>query len=214
MNVTDITKSTLKKLIPSAICFSILVISIILYSVINYSRANEIAKLEAKKIEIQNKIDRMSVQNNTKVTKVKAQVSGAKDDKVGADNKAIDDFMNYIFTWKSYDEYDSIRKNLMEKYYLKSDSSFLNVFMPEIFNEEIDGKKYNRIDVNGYNIKYEGIKTFVVEVDKSTEKYTYFAIVSVRTKSSNDGEKTFDLAVEYSMTKDSKILNLEGYTLN
>ena len=102
----------------------------------------------------------------------------------------------------------------MEKYYLKSDSTFLNVFMPDIYNEEIDGKKYNRIDVNGYNVTYNGIKTYVTNVDKSTEKYTYFAIVSVTTKSANDGEKSFDLALEYGMTKDSKVVDLVGYTLN
>ena len=35
--------------------------------------------------------------------------------------------------------------------------------MPDIYNEEIDGKKYNRIDVNGYNITYNGIKTYVTK---------------------------------------------------
>lgn len=214
MELHEDTRFTLKKLIPSFICGGILIISIIVSLMISNGRSAEIAKLEAKKVEVQNKIDRMSVQNNTKVTKVKAQVSGAKDDKVGADNEAIDNLMKYIFTWKSYDEYSAIRKDLMEKYYLKSDSTFLNVFMPDIYNEEIDGKKYNRIDVNGYNVSYNGIKTYVTNVDKSTEKYTYFAIVSVTTKSANDGEKSFDLALEYGMTKDSKVVDLVGYTLN
>ena len=54
----------------------------------------------------------------------------------------------------------------------------------------------------------------MTNVDKSTEKYTYFAIVSVTTKSANDGEKSFDLALEYGMTKDSKVVDLVGYTLN
>lgn len=214
MELHEDTKFTLKKLIPSFICSGILIASIIASSMISNGRSAEIAKLEAKKVEVQNKIDRMSVQNNTKITKVKSQVSGAKDDKVGADNEAIDNLMKYIFTWKSYDQYSAIRKDLMEKYYLKSDSTFLNVFMPDIYNEEIDGKKYNRIDVNGYNVTYNGIKTYVTNVDKSTEKYTYFAIVSVTTKSANDGEKSFDLALEYGMTKDSKVVDLVGYTLN
>lgn len=214
MELHEDTKFTLKKLIPSFICGGILIGSIIVSSIISNGRSAEISKLEAKKVEVQNKIDRMSVQNNTKVTKVKSQVSGAKDDKVGADNEAIDNLMKYIFTWKSYNEYSAIRKDLMEKYYLKSDSTFLNVFMPDIYNEEIDGKKYNRIDVNGYNVTYNGIKTYVTNVDKSTEKYTYFAIVSVTTKSANDGEKSFDLALEYGMTKDSKVVDLVGYTLN
>ena len=214
MALNEETKISLKKLIPSFVCGGVLIACIIGSSMISNGRSAEIAKLEAKKVEVQNKIDRMSVQNNTKVTKVKAQVSGASDDKVGADNEAIDNLMKYVFTWKSYDEYSAIRKDLMEKYYLKTDSTFLNVFMPDIYNEEIDGKKYNRIDVNGYNITYNGIKTYVTSVDKSTEKYTYFAIVSVTTKSANEGEQTFDLALEYGMTKDSKVVDLVGYTLN
>lgn len=214
MALNEETKVSLKKLIPSFVCGGVLIACIIGSSMISNGRSAEIAKLEAKKVEVQNKIDRMSVQNNTKVTKVKAQVSGARDDKVGADNEAIDNLMKYVFTWKSYDEYSAIRKDLMEKYYLKTDSTFLNVFMPDIYNEEIDGKKYNRIDVNGYNITYNGIKTYLTSVDKSTEKYTYFAIVSVTTKSANEGEQTFDLALEYGMTKDSKVVDLVGYTLN
>jgi hypothetical protein len=214
MGLNGDTKGTLKKLIPSFVCGSILLISIVISSMINNGRSHDLSKLEAKKVELQNKIDRLSVQNNTKVTKVKSQVSGARDDKVGLDDETINNLMKYIFTWKSYDEYSAIRKDLIEKYYLKTDSSFLNVFMPDIYNEEINGKKYNRIDVNGYNITYNGIKTYVTNVDKATEKYTYFAIVSVTTKSANEGEQTFDLALEYGMTKDSKVVDLVGYTLN
>ena len=206
-------KENFKTYLPSIVGISFVVIAFGALSFVSTSRSNTLSQLEANKVQIQNKIDQMSVQNKTKIKKIKSQVTGINLDKVESDNKAVDDLMKYVFNWSSYDEYTKIREDLMTKYYLKSDSSFMNVFMPELFNEEIDGKKYNRIDVNGYNIKYNGIKTYVVSTD-STGVYSYFSIVSVTTKSSNEGSKDFSLALEYKMTNDSKIYDLVGYTLN
>lgn len=206
-------KENIKMYIPSIIGLTLVVISFGVMSGVLSSRTNNLSQLESNKIQLQNKIDQMSVQNKTLVTKVKSQATGLKSDKVEADNKAVNDLMTYVFNWKSYDEYTKIREDLMTKYYLKSDSSFMTVFMPELFNEEIDGKKYNRIDVNGYNIKYNNIKTYVTSSD-SSDVYSYFSVVSVTTQSKNEGSKDFSLALEYKMTKDSKIYDLIGYTLD
>lgn len=206
-------KENIKMYIPSIIGLTLVVVSFGVMSGVLSSRTNNLSQLESNKIQLQNKIDQMSVQNKTLVTKVKSQATGLKSDKVEADNKAVNDLMTYVFNWKSYDEYTKIREDLMTKYYLKSDSSFMTVFMPELFNEEIDGKKYNRIDVNGYNIKYNNIKTYVTSSD-SSDVYSYFSVVSVTTQSKNEGSKDFSLALEYKMTKDSKIYDLIGYTLD
>ena len=206
-------KENIKMYIPSIIGLTLVVVSFGVMSGVLCSRTNNLSQLESNKIQLQNKIDQMSVQNKTLVTKVKSQATGLKSDKVEADNKAVNDLMTYVFNWKSYDEYTKIREDLMTKYYLKSDSSFMTVFMPELFNEEIDGKKYNRIDVNGYNIKYNNIKTYVTSSD-SSDVYSYFSVVSVTTQSKNEGSKDFSLALEYKMTKDSKIYDLIGYTLD
>lgn len=206
-------KENFKTYIPSVIGLTLVVASFVIMVSVSNSRTQFLSQLEGKKVQLQNKIDQMSVQNKTTVTKVKAQAGGLKSDKVEADDKAVNDLMTYIFNWKSYDEYTKIREDLMTKYYLKSDSSFMTVFMPELFNEEIDGKKYNRIDVNGYNVKYNNIKTYVTNAD-SSDVYSYFAVVSVTTQSKNEGSKDFSLALEYKMTKDSKIYDLVGYTLD
>ena len=206
-------KENIKTYIPSIFGLLCVVVSFVFMLFVSSSRSNTLMDLESKKVQLQNKIDQMSVQNKTIATKVKAQAIGLKSDKVAADNKAVNDLMTYVFNWKSYDEYTKIREDLMTKYYLKSDSSFMTVFMPELFNEELDGKKYNRIDVNGYNIKYNNIKTYVTGSD-SSDVYSYFSVVSVTTQSNNEGYKDFSLALEYKMTKDSKIYDLIGYTLD
>lgn len=206
-------KENFKTYIPSVIGLTLVFVSFVIMVSVSNSRTQSLSQLEGKKVQLQNKIDQMSVQNKTTVTKVKAQAGGLKSDKVEVDDKAVNDLMTYIFNWKSYDEYTKIREELMTKYYLKSDSSFMTVFIPELFNEEIDGKKYNRIDVNGYNVKYNNIKTYVTNAD-SSDVYSYFAVVSVTTQSKNEGSKDFSLALEYKMTKDSKIYDLVGYTLD
>lgn len=208
------SENKLKQFIPSIVSGLILITTIGAVSTINLSQSNALLSQEDRKIELKNKIDQLSVENNTVITKVKAQANGIDSERVSKDDVVAKELMNKVFTWKSYKEYNEIRASLMNEYKLDGNSSFMTTFMPEIYNEQLDGKDYNRIDSGGYNISFNNLESYVVSVDEQTKVYEYFSIVSVTSKSSNDGSKDYKLALQYKMTDNQQIMDLNGYTLN
>lgn len=206
-------ENKLKQFAPSLISGLVLVLTIGAVSTVNLSQSRSLLAQQDEKIELQNRIDQLSVENNTQITKVKAQANGIDVNRVENDDKVAEELMETVFTWKSYDEYNEIRNTLMNKYQLSNDSSFMQTFMPEIYNEVLDGKNYNRIDVGGYNISFNGMTSYVVSIDENTKVYEYFTIVDVTSKSENGGSIDYSLALQYKVTDGEQIMNLTGYTI-
>ena len=206
-------ENKLKQFAPSLISGLVLVLTIGAVSTVNLSQSRSLLAQQDEKVELQNRIDQLSVENNTQITKVKAQANGIDVNRVENDDKVAEELMETVFTWKSYDEYNEIRNTLMNKYQLSNDSSFMQTFMPEIYNEVLDGKNYNRIDVGGYNISFNGMTSYVVSIDEKTKVYEYFTIVDVTSKSENGGSSDYSLALQYKVTDGGQIMNLTGYTI-
>lgn len=207
-------ENKLKQFAPSLISGLVLVLTIGAVSTVNLSQSRSLLALQDEKVELQNRIDQLSVENNTQITKVKAQANGIDVNRVENDDKVAEELMEMVFTWKSYDEYNEIRNTLMNKYQLSNDSSFMQTFMPEIYNEVLDGKNYNRIDVGGYNISFNNMTSYVVSIDEKTKIYEYFTIVDVTSKSENGGSIDYSLALQYKVTDSGQIMNLNGYTID
>lgn len=207
-------ENKLKQFAPSLISGLVLALTIGAVSTVNLSQSRSLLALQDEKVELQNRIDQLSVENNTQITKVKAQANGIDVNRVENDDKVAEELMETVFTWKSYDEYNEIRNTLMNKYQLSNDSSFMQTFMPEIYNEVLDGKNYNRIDVGGYNISFNNMTSYVVSIDEKTKVYEYFTIVDVTSKSENGGSIDYSLALQYKVTDSGQIMNLNGYTID
>lgn len=208
------SENKLKQFAPSLVSGMVLMLTIGAVSMVNLSQSRALLAQQDEKIELENKIDQLSVENNTVITKVKAQANGIDSSRVEKDDKAAKELMETVFNWKSYDEYNTIRDTLMKKYQLSADSSFMKTFMPEIYNEVLDGKNYNRIDVGGYNISFNNMTSYVVSVDEKTKVYEYFTIVDVTSKSENGGSIDYSLALQYKVTDSEQIMNLNGYTID
>lgn len=207
-------ENKLKQFAPSLISGLVLVLTIGAVSTVNLSQSRSLLAQQDEKVELQNRIDQLSVENNTQITKVKAQANGIDVNRVENDDRVAEELMETVFTWKSYDEYNEIRDTLMNKYQLSNDSSFMQTFMPEIYNEVLDGKNYNRIDVGGYNISFNDMTSYVVSIDENTKVYEYFTIVDVTSKSENGGSIDYSLALQYKVTDSEQIMNLNGYTID
>ena len=207
-------ENKLKQFAPSLISGLVLVLTIGAVSTVNLSQSRALLAQQDEKVELQNRIDQLSVENNTQITKVKAQANGIDVNRVENDDRVAEELMETVFTWKSYDEYNEIRNTLMNKYQLSNDSSFMQTFMPEIYNEVLDGKNYNRIDVGGYNISFNDMTSYVVSIDENTKVYEYFTIVDVTSKSENGGSSDYSLALQYKVTDSGQIMNLNGYTID
>lgn len=203
----------LKRVLPSGISFVVIMLSILVTSSIQLYQSNHLAEQQNQIVDLKNRIDKISVENNTVVSKVKSQATGVDAERVKKDDEVVKNLMKKVFTWKTHKEYIDIRNELMKSYSLSEDSEFMKTFMPNVENEVIDGENYNQIDVNGYNITFNDLKSYVVSIDESSKVYEYFAIVSVTSKSNNDGSADYNLALNYKMTDSQQIMNLIGYTL-
>jgi len=203
----------LKRVLPSGISFVVIMLSILVTSSIQLYQSNHLAEQQRQIVDLKNRIDKISVENNTVVSKVKSQATGVDAERVTKDDEVVKNLMKKVFTWKTYKEYIDVRNDLMKTYSLSEDSEFMKTFMPNIENEVINGENYNQIDVNGYNITFNDVKSYVVSIDESSKVYEYFAIVNVTSKSNNGGSVDYDLALSYKMTSSQQIMNLIGYTL-
>lgn len=203
----------LKRVLPSGIAFVVIMLSILITSSIQLYQSNHLSEQQNQIVDLKNRIDKLSVENNTVVSKVKSQATGVDAERVKKDDEVVKNLMKKVFTWKTYKEYTDIRNDLKKSYNLSEDSEFMKTFMPNVENEVIDGENYNQIDVNGYNITFNDVKSYVVSIDESSRVYEYFAIVDVTSKSNNDGSVDYNLALSYKMTDSQQIMNLIGYTL-
>mgnify|MGYP003082567172 FL=1 len=203
----------LKRVLPSGISFVVIMLSILVTSSIQLYQSNHLSEQQNQIVDLKNRIDKISVENNTVVSKVKSQATGVDAERVKKDDEVVKNLMKKVFTWKTYKEYIDVRNELMKSYSLSEDSEFMKTFMPNIENEVINGENYNQIDVNGYNITFNDVKSYVVSIDESSKIYEYFAIVNVTSKSNNGGSVDYDLALSYKMTDSQQIINLVGYTL-
>lgn len=203
----------LKRVLPSGISFVVIMLSILVTSSIQLYQSNHLSEQQRQIVDLKNRIDKISVENNTVVSKVKSQATGVDAERVTKDDEVVKNLMKKVFTWKTYKEYIDVRNDLMKTYSLSEDSEFMKTFMPNIENEVINGENYNQIDVNGYNITFNDVKSYVVSIDESSKAYEYFAIVNVTSKSNNGGSVDYDLALSYKMTGSQQIMNLIGYTL-
>ena len=144
----------LKRVLPSGISFVVIMLSILVTSSIQLYQSNHLAEQQRQIVDLKNRIDKISVENNTVVSKVKSQATGVDSERVKKDDEAVNNLMKKVFTWKTYKEYIDVRNDLMKTYSLSEDSEFMKTFMPSIENEVINGENYNQIDVNGYNITF------------------------------------------------------------
>lgn len=203
----------LKRVLPSGIAFVVIMLSILITSSIQLYQSNHLSEQQNQIVDLKNRIDKLSVENNTVISKVKSQATGVDAERVKKDDEVVKNLMKKVFTWKTHKEYTDIRNDLKKSYNLSEDSEFMKTFMPNVENEVIDGENYNQIDVNGYNITFNDVKSYVVSTDESLKVYEYFVIVNVTSKSNNDGSADYNLALSYKMTDSQQIMNLIGYTL-
>ena len=96
----------------------------------------------------------------------------------------------------------------MAQYNLKEDSTFMKVFMPKVVNENMNGKDYNRIDINGYNLKYQDMKVHVTKIN--TTEYSYFVEVNVVAKSENEGTAVGRTIFEATINADGNIKDIKA----
>ena len=141
-----------------------------------------------------------------------SSVSGIDFSKVDEHNEIAEKLLRTVMTWDSYEEYQAIRKKMIDDYKLSKDGTFMTVFLPKIPNRKAkNGKNYNKIDNNGLNVYYEDMQSYVTKI--SEKAYSYFTIVEWSSSDDAGNEGKSESVFTYDVDMDGGISNLEGYTI-
>ncbi len=205
-----------KSILALVITGGMLLLSFILFMVINKAHNNVLAAQQDQIDAITNKISVMEVEQSDKTEDVFSNVTGLNKERTKRDDEIIKGFLNTVFTWDSYEDYQKARETVMDEYKIKEDSDFIKIFMPKVTNVSTGGNEYNRIDEEGLNMSYSGFKSYVSNV--SSDIYTYIAEVSVASSYKVDGSKDVVesnsyTAIEYGIDREGNITEIKAYPL-
>lgn len=157
--------------------------------------------------ELQNKIATLTIAIANQKNQLVYDVTGLDTQRLSKDKTVISQFLSLVCTWDSYDDYMTARDTVMRRYGLTEDDSFMTVFMPVVGNiTSPDGTKYNQIDTNGLNMRYEDVSQYVTKIRAG--EYTYFSIVDICSTWSNGGEAISHAAILYTINADGDIYDI------
>lgn len=122
--------------------------------------------------------------------------------------------MKLALGWRDYDSYIEARESLKSRYGLSEDDRFLSVFLPYVSESEptSSGKRYNWIDVNGYNVYYDGMSQYFL--GESGGEYRYLSEVKWSTVATNGGEARRTSVFTYSVDEEGHIGSMDAYVID
>lgn len=202
-----------KIMVPGIIAVVMLVLAFAFYLLATGSQQSELNAANDKYSELINKKSMLEAALATSNAEAIRSGTGMDAQRKSKDDIDAEGLAKLVTTWDSKKSYDAARKEVMSKYDLKADSSFMKTFMPEVVEvDSATGKgTTNEIDANGSNMTYQNMASYVTKI--SGDKYTYLAIVNVSSsnKAGNSAAKT--LMFIYTTDTKHKLSNIEGYKL-
>lgn len=173
-----------------------------------HSNASAIAQKESEISSLQNKLSAAQQAESLKTQTLVANENGLSVDKVNHDKAVLEAFLKDVFTWSSYKEYEATRQKIMTTYNIAENSDFMKIFMPKVVNRELNGKDYNRIDLNKYNLTYQNMKPYITKI--SPNEYSYFVEVSIVSSAENEGSAAVNAVFEATVATDGTIKNVSA----
>ena len=169
---------------------------------------------------IQSEISRNRKENVTVVEQVEKNIQGVSNQQLKEDRKIANLYFSPAFTWRSGDEYDSIRKHYIES--LGADSQFVQNYLKENIRIEVSNKniKNNDIDIQGLKSNFEEIVLYPTTW-KADGSITYVGVIKYyvykNTDDLNDksgllkSKALVEFTVEGQNAKDRHVTNVTAY---
>ena len=198
----------IKKAIPIIIGLFVLFICFMFYIVTVSETDTAIARLQADVSEIQNRINIIQIDGDSVETEIIQDATGLNQDRVNRDNEIFEEFISYILTWNTWEQYMSIRSTVVIEYDLDYDGEFLTVFMPYVPNAISGDVNYNRIDTMGLNMSYDRFESMPIGI--SLGVYDYIAWVTIRSENNHGHSATNTVVAMYSVDVDGNLLNISA----
>lgn len=206
--------SKLYKYMPLIISVIVVVVLFIGNAVVSATYYNsELKALDTKKLKLQTQLEQQNANTLQFDTSVANDVLGLDAGRVKSDDAAAEKFFKLAFTWKSYNDYVTVRNDIVDKYGLSLDSDFMKVLFPDVVVKDEAGNEYNVLDTSSVNMSYDSMKSHVVGVKDGV--YSYFTEVSVTAKA-YDSTSVGHIVMLYNVSSDGKldVSTMKAYTVN
>lgn len=202
-----------KIMVPGIIALVMLILAFAFYILATGSQQSELNAVNDKYSELTNKKSMLEAALATSNAEAIRSGTGMDAQRKAKDDIAAEKLAKLVTTWDSKKSYDAARKEVMSKYDLKSDSSFMKTFMPEVVElDSATGKgTTNEIDANGSNMTYQKMASYVIKI--AGDKYTYLAPVSVSSSNKSGDSASKTLMFIYTTDVKHNLSNIEGYKL-
>lgn len=186
----------------------------------SYQSNERYHQLQTSYKTIQSEISRNRKDNVTVVEQVEKNIQGVSNQQLKEDRKLASLYFSPVFTWRSGDEYDSIRKRYIDS--LGSDSQFVQNYLKENIRIDVANKniKNNDIDIQGLRSNFEEIVLYPTTW-KADGSITYVGVIKYYVyKNNNDlndksGLLKSKALVEFTVTgqnaKDRHVTNVTAY---
>lgn len=197
------------------IFFVVLILTVVAYLFIANMNQSNLDAQRAKMAAIKNKIAMKEQGIIEKQKTSQEDAFGVSQKRIKKDHEMMEEFFKHVLSWKTYDEYVKIRNELKETYGFTEESQFLQAFMPPVHNEQLNGKNYNPIDMEGLNIEFKQMTDYPISYE--ADRYTYFAQVDMQSSYMDNGHKVgkgiSTAAVQYVTNGDGHITDIYAYGL-
>lgn len=201
-----------KQWIPAVIVFCLAILFFFVYQTSTESWDKQLATQQSQIHELENELALKKASKEQAQSQIVQSTTGLNKERVTKDDEIADAFLTQIMTWSSYEEYSAIRQTLLNEYQMSENDNFMKVFMPDVVTKTSpDGTVYNRIDVMGLNVTYEGMKSYVTGI--KADVYTYFAFVDWSSSDKNGNEASTTCIFMYSIDSDGNVFDLDASTI-
>ena len=174
----------------------------------------ELSKIKTKVLELEEISNQTQKQKQEDINKYAKDVVGIDNDRVQRDSNIIKEFAKKMFTWSTYDEYESNRQEATKKYSLPPRSSFLTKYMPFIPDKVApNGVHYNHIKEDNLNSTFKQVQSYVIGKDK-TGDYHYIAFVKFTSSTSLGAVGTGDLIIMFQINSLGELNKADAYAIH
>lgn len=197
-----------------------LVAALVMGLVLGITATGSETEVKAKQAQMSQLETELSEAEDVRVAQaqeVSDSLLGVDTERITADDKAIEGFLDTALTWSSHAEYVEARNTLQRRYGQAEDSSFLKTFLPLtdedgkplLSKKDRTGKQYNLIDEMGLTSQVGSYDASVLSVEGTL--YRYFITVNVQGKSADgEGSATLPSLVMLTVDENGEITDVEA----
>lgn len=159
---------------------------------------------------LKNSISIKKAAQNKKERKANAAITGLDYAKQDKDNAVANDLFSLATTWENGAEYRKNRSDIIKKYGIPGNSTFMKTFMPPLNQTGmvIGNNGTNRVDSTNANMKFLRLHSYITDISGTT--YSYLTIITTQTHDKKGQTTTSTIAARYTIDGQEKIRRLSA----